>query len=144
MSVYNPGFPHPDHRGLTVTTPKFAIFDHIEDIPGTPTSQLFKDRLALIKTADEAGFAGYHLAEHHGSELCMAPSPPRPFQERIPFWYPGSPQTAGQYGMSLRWPGKIDVADHEQYVAAFNDHKDNSIRMDRQHGRRHRVRGRHA
>jgi alkanesulfonate monooxygenase SsuD/methylene tetrahydromethanopterin reductase-like flavin-dependent oxidoreductase (luciferase family) len=56
-----------------VTTPKFAIFDHIEDIPGTPTSQLFKDRLALIKTADEAGFTGYHLAEHHGGELCMAP-----------------------------------------------------------------------
>ena len=23
---------------------------------------------------DEAGFAGYHLAEHHGSELCLAPN----------------------------------------------------------------------
>ena len=52
---------------------KFGIFDHIEDIPGTPTSQLFKDRLTLIKMADEAGFGGYHLAEHHGSGLCMAP-----------------------------------------------------------------------
>jgi alkanesulfonate monooxygenase SsuD/methylene tetrahydromethanopterin reductase-like flavin-dependent oxidoreductase (luciferase family) len=218
-----------------VTTPKFAIFDHIEDIPGTPTSQLFKDRLALIKTADEAGFAGYHLAEHHGGELCMAPSqelfiaaasqvteqirlgpmvkllpmhnpvqiiedmcvldqltegrlefgvgrgavpiehywfgdewhgsrerfadalgiieralrngeissegsqfydfPPmplstKPFQERIPFWYPGSPQTAGQYGMSLMWPGKIDEAAYEKYLAAWNDHKGDSIRMD--------------
>jgi Luciferase-like monooxygenase len=57
-----------------MTTPQFAIFDHIEAIPGTPTSQLFKDRLALIRTADEAGFAGYHLAEHHGGGLCMAPS----------------------------------------------------------------------
>jgi hypothetical protein len=28
-----------------MTTPQFAIFDHIEDIPGTPTSQLFKGRL---------------------------------------------------------------------------------------------------
>ena len=37
---------------------KFGIFDHIEDIPGTPTSQLFKDRLTLIRMADEAGFAG--------------------------------------------------------------------------------------
>ena len=24
--------------------------------------------------ADEAGFAGFHLAEHHGSDLCMAPN----------------------------------------------------------------------
>ena len=53
---------------------KFGIFDHIENIPGTPTSRLFEDRLTLIKMADEAGFAGYHLAEHHGGELCMAPS----------------------------------------------------------------------
>ena len=52
----------------------FGIFDHIEDIPGTPTPQLFKDRLDLIKMADEAGFAGFHLAEHHGSDLCMAPN----------------------------------------------------------------------
>ena len=57
-----------------MTRPKFGIFDHIEDIPGTPTSQLFKERLELIKMADEAGFGGFHLAEHHGGELCMAPS----------------------------------------------------------------------
>ena len=54
--------------------PTFGIFDHIEDIPGTPTHQLFQDRLDLIKMADEAGFAGFHLAEHHGSDLCMAPN----------------------------------------------------------------------
>lgn len=54
--------------------PKFGIFDHIEDIPGTPTPQLLKDRLDLIKMADEAGFAGFHLAEHHGTDLCMAPN----------------------------------------------------------------------
>ena len=24
--------------------------------------------------ADQAGFAGFHLAEHHGSDLCMAPN----------------------------------------------------------------------
>ena len=57
-----------------MATPTFGIFDHIEDIPGTPTSQLLKDRLALVTTADEAGFAGYYFAEHHGSELCMAPN----------------------------------------------------------------------
>ena len=55
-------------------TPTFGIFDHIEAIPGTSTAQLLKDRLDLVKTADEAGFTGYYLAEHHGSELCMAPN----------------------------------------------------------------------
>ena len=54
--------------------PTFGIFDHIEGIPGTSTPQLLKDRLDLIKMADDAGFAGFHLAEHHGSDLCMAPN----------------------------------------------------------------------
>lgn len=57
-----------------MATPTFGIFDHIEDIPGTPTRRLFQDRLELIKLADEAGFVGYHFAEHHGSDLCMAPN----------------------------------------------------------------------
>jgi alkanesulfonate monooxygenase SsuD/methylene tetrahydromethanopterin reductase-like flavin-dependent oxidoreductase (luciferase family) len=215
-------------------TSRFGIFDHIEDIPGTPTSRLFKERLELIRMADEAGFAGYHLAEHHGSDLCMAPSqelfiaaasqvttqirlgplvkllpfhhpvriiedictldqltegrlefgvgrgavpiehywfsgqwedsrerftdilgivqraltdgeissegsrffdfPPvplstKPLQERIPFWYPGSPLTAGRHGMSLMWPGKIEPAAYEQYLQAWSDHRDTDIRM---------------
>lgn len=55
-----------------MATPTFGIFDHLEDLPGTPTHQLFQDRLDLVRMADEAGFAGYHLAEHHGSDLCMS------------------------------------------------------------------------
>ena len=207
---------------------KFGVFDHIEDISGTPTSRLFKDRLELIRMADQAGFAGYHFAEHHGSDLCMAPSQElfiaaasqmtsdirlgpmvkllpmhhpvriiedmclldqltegrlefgvgrgpvpiehywfshewsdarerfadvlgivakaletgeissensrffdfptmpmatRPFQENIPFWYPGSPQIAGRYGMSLMWPGKINHEAYEQYLRAWHDHE---------------------
>ncbi len=57
-----------------MTTPTFGIFDHIEAIPGTSTPQLLKDRLELIRMADQAGFTGYYLAEHHGTELCMAPT----------------------------------------------------------------------
>jgi alkanesulfonate monooxygenase SsuD/methylene tetrahydromethanopterin reductase-like flavin-dependent oxidoreductase (luciferase family) len=57
-----------------VDTLTFGIFDHIEDIPGTPTHRLLQDRLDLIRFADEAGFSAFHLAEHHGSELCMAPN----------------------------------------------------------------------
>jgi alkanesulfonate monooxygenase SsuD/methylene tetrahydromethanopterin reductase-like flavin-dependent oxidoreductase (luciferase family) len=57
-----------------MSTPTFGIFDHIEGIPGTSVAEVLKDRLALVRMADEAGFAGYHLAEHHGSELCLAPN----------------------------------------------------------------------
>jgi alkanesulfonate monooxygenase SsuD/methylene tetrahydromethanopterin reductase-like flavin-dependent oxidoreductase (luciferase family) len=214
---------------------KFGIFDHLEQIPGTPISRLFKDRLTLIKMADQAGFGGYHLAEHHGSDLCMAPNQEvfiaaasqvtrqirfgpmvkllpmhhpiriiedicvidqltdgrlefgvgrgpvpfehywfshewaesrdrftdvlgiieralasgeissdgsrffdfptmpmaiRPLQDRIPFWYPGSPQTAGRHGMSLMWPGKIDESAYEQYLRAWHDHKGSDLRFD--------------
>ena len=57
-----------------MASPTFGIFDHIEEIPGTDTQRLFRDRLELIKLADEAGFESFHLAEHHGSGLCMAPN----------------------------------------------------------------------
>jgi alkanesulfonate monooxygenase SsuD/methylene tetrahydromethanopterin reductase-like flavin-dependent oxidoreductase (luciferase family) len=53
---------------------QFGIFDHIEGMPGTEMGQLYRDRLDLIKMADQAGFHAYHLAEHHGTDLCMAPS----------------------------------------------------------------------
>ena len=215
--------------------PSFGIFDHIEDIPGTPTPQLLKDRLDLIKMADEAGFAGFHLAEHHGSDLCMAPNQEvfiaaasqitknirlgpmvkllplhhpvriiedmvvvdnltngrldfgvgrgvapiehywfgsnwpesrdrfvdvlgiicdafatdeissenskfydfptipmstKPVQNPIPFWYPGSPVTAGRHGMSLMWPGPIDQASHDLYVETWHAHKGDTHRVD--------------
>jgi alkanesulfonate monooxygenase SsuD/methylene tetrahydromethanopterin reductase-like flavin-dependent oxidoreductase (luciferase family) len=219
---------------------RFGVFDHIENIPGTPTSQLFKDRLELIRMADQAGFAGYHFAEHHGSDLCMAPSQElfiaaasqvtsdirlgpmvkllpmhhpvrivedmcvidqltegrlefgvgrgpvpieqhwfshewseardrftdvlgivvraletgeissansrffdfptmpmaiRPFQENIPFWYPGSPQVAGRYGMSLMWPGKISPEAYEQYLQAWQEHEGGDIRLEGPNGK---------
>ena len=216
-------------------SPSFGIFDHIEDIPGTSTPQLLKDRLDLIKMADEAGFAGFHLAEHHGSDLCMAPNQEvfiaaasqitknirlgpmvkllplhhpvriiedmvvvdnltngrldfgvgrgvapiehywfgsnwpesrdrfvdvlgiicdafatgeissenskfydfptipmstKPVQNPIPFWYPGSPVTAGRHGMNLMWPGPIDQASYDLYVETWNAHKGDTHRVD--------------
>jgi len=218
-----------------VTTPTFGIFDHIEHIPGTPTWQLFRDRIDFIKMADDAGFVGFHLAEHHGSELCMAPNqesfmgaavqatknirigplvkllplhhpvrivedmctldqlsegrldfgvgrgpvpvehywhggnwreardrftdtlgiicdalatgeissansqfhdfPPvpmvtKPLQNPIPFWYPGSPVTAGRHGMNLMWPGPIDQEAYDTYVEHWNRHKGDTLRVD--------------
>ena len=218
-----------------MTAPTFGIFDHIEDIPGTPTHQLFKDRLDLIRMADEAGFAGFHLAEHHGSDLCMAPNQEvfiaaasqvtknirlgpmvkllplhhpvriiedmcvvdqltegrldfgvgrgvapiehywfgsnwpeskerfedtlgiicdafatgeissanstfydfptvplstKPLQDPIPFWYPGSPVTAGRHGMNLMWPGPIDQRAYDLYVETWHKHKGDTMRLD--------------
>lgn len=53
---------------------RFGVFDHLERIPGTPLPELFRQRLELVKLADQGGITGYHLAEHHGCELCMAPN----------------------------------------------------------------------
>jgi alkanesulfonate monooxygenase SsuD/methylene tetrahydromethanopterin reductase-like flavin-dependent oxidoreductase (luciferase family) len=215
--------------------PSFGIFDHIEDIPGTPTPKLLRDRIDLIKMADEAGFAGFHLAEHHGSDLCMAPNQEvfiaaasqvtknirmgpmvkllplhhpvriiedmvvvdnltngrldfgvgrgvapiehhwfgsrwteshdrffdvmgiisdafrngeissenskyydfptipmstKPVQNPIPFWYPGSPVTAGRHGLNLMWPGPIDQDSYDLYVETWNAHKGDTHRVD--------------
>jgi alkanesulfonate monooxygenase SsuD/methylene tetrahydromethanopterin reductase-like flavin-dependent oxidoreductase (luciferase family) len=72
--VERPGIRPTRKDPVAVATPTFGIFDHIEDIPGTPTRQLFQDRLELVRLAEEAGFSAFYLAEHHGSGLCMAPN----------------------------------------------------------------------
>ncbi len=52
----------------------FGIFDHIER-RDERLSELYEGRLRLLEAADAAGFFCYHLAEHHGTPLGMAPSP---------------------------------------------------------------------
>ena len=52
---------------------EFGLFDHIEGIPGTSMHQLLRDRIELVKMLYGAGFTGYHVAEHHGTDLCLAP-----------------------------------------------------------------------
>jgi alkanesulfonate monooxygenase SsuD/methylene tetrahydromethanopterin reductase-like flavin-dependent oxidoreductase (luciferase family) len=53
---------------------EFGIFDHQERRRDVPLDQQYRERLAWVAQADRAGFYGYHLAEHHGSRLCVAPS----------------------------------------------------------------------
>ena len=52
----------------------FALFDHL-DVRAEPPAQTFSDRIELIRAAEQAGFRAYHLAEHHGTPLGLAPSP---------------------------------------------------------------------
>src|SRR5437764_210912 len=42
---------------------------------GGPLGRFFDERLRLIERIEQAGFAGYHLAEHHSTPLGMAASP---------------------------------------------------------------------
>ena len=52
----------------------FAIFDHL-DSDGGPLGQFFENRLRLLELIEQAGFHGYHMAEHHSTPLGMAGSP---------------------------------------------------------------------
>jgi alkanesulfonate monooxygenase SsuD/methylene tetrahydromethanopterin reductase-like flavin-dependent oxidoreductase (luciferase family) len=51
----------------------FAIFDQMERLD-TPLHQLYRDRLALLEAADQAGFWCYFKSEHHMTPLDTAPS----------------------------------------------------------------------
>ena len=53
---------------------KFGVFDHMDD-SGLPLSQQFENRMKLAEAYDRFGFQTYHLAEHHGTPLGLAPSP---------------------------------------------------------------------
>ncbi len=53
---------------------QFGTFVWVDDAD-RPLHQLYDDHLHLAGRADELGFFGYHLAEHHNTTLGMAPSP---------------------------------------------------------------------
>jgi len=53
---------------------RFGVFDHL-DKSGLPLTDVYRQRLDLIEAYDRAGFYAFHLAEHHGSPLGLAPSP---------------------------------------------------------------------
>jgi alkanesulfonate monooxygenase SsuD/methylene tetrahydromethanopterin reductase-like flavin-dependent oxidoreductase (luciferase family) len=53
---------------------QFGVFDHMDRATG-PLHQFYADRLALVERYDQAGFYGYHVAEHHATPLGLSPSP---------------------------------------------------------------------
>jgi alkanesulfonate monooxygenase SsuD/methylene tetrahydromethanopterin reductase-like flavin-dependent oxidoreductase (luciferase family) len=53
---------------------KFGIFDHLDNID-LPLARFFGERLRIVELYEQFGFHCYHVAEHHGTSLGMAPSP---------------------------------------------------------------------
>jgi len=53
---------------------KFGVFDHMDD-SGISLGRQFENRMKLAEAYDRFGFYAYHLAEHHGTPLGLAPSP---------------------------------------------------------------------
>jgi alkanesulfonate monooxygenase SsuD/methylene tetrahydromethanopterin reductase-like flavin-dependent oxidoreductase (luciferase family) len=52
-----------------------GIFDHLDRREGVPLAEFYESRLRLLEKYDRAGFAAYHLAEHHVTPLGLAPVP---------------------------------------------------------------------
>src|ERR1044072_4565361 len=53
---------------------QFGVFDHL-DKNGRPLARYHAKRLEVIEAYERAGFYAYHVAEHHLTDLGMAPSP---------------------------------------------------------------------
>ncbi len=52
---------------------QLGLFDHLERVKDRPLAQQYNERINFISHADEAGFWGLHVAEHHSSRLNMTP-----------------------------------------------------------------------
>ena len=53
---------------------QFGVFDHL-DKNDRPLARYYAKRLEVIAACERAGFYAYHVAEHHLTDLGMAPSP---------------------------------------------------------------------
>lgn len=53
---------------------KFGLFDYI-DRRDESTSVTYDKRVEFVQAAEEAGFYGYHVTEHHVAPLSQTPSP---------------------------------------------------------------------
>jgi alkanesulfonate monooxygenase SsuD/methylene tetrahydromethanopterin reductase-like flavin-dependent oxidoreductase (luciferase family) len=54
---------------------RVGIFDWIDHNSSLSLAETYEQRLRMLELADEAGIWGYHMAEHHGTPLAVAPSP---------------------------------------------------------------------
>jgi alkanesulfonate monooxygenase SsuD/methylene tetrahydromethanopterin reductase-like flavin-dependent oxidoreductase (luciferase family) len=54
---------------------EFGIFDHLDANSDLTLADYYEARLKIIEAYDRLGFYSYHVAEHHGTPIGMAPSP---------------------------------------------------------------------
>jgi alkanesulfonate monooxygenase SsuD/methylene tetrahydromethanopterin reductase-like flavin-dependent oxidoreductase (luciferase family) len=54
---------------------RFGLFDHIDHNGHDDLARLFDERLEYVEAAEAAGFYCYHVSEHHGTPLNLAPVP---------------------------------------------------------------------
>jgi alkanesulfonate monooxygenase SsuD/methylene tetrahydromethanopterin reductase-like flavin-dependent oxidoreductase (luciferase family) len=54
---------------------EFGIFDHLDRNDTVSFADYYESRLKIIEAYDRFGFYSYHVAEHHGTPIGMAPSP---------------------------------------------------------------------
>jgi len=54
---------------------QFGWWDHFEQRSDVTRARQYDERIQLIQRAEQYGFHGYHVAEHHFTTLDMAPSP---------------------------------------------------------------------
>src|SRR5207302_6954930 len=60
--------------GMAREPVRFGLFDWIDE-SGRDLGDTYEERLRVLELADRAGFYGFHLAEHHATELSTVPSP---------------------------------------------------------------------
>ncbi len=53
---------------------RFGVFDWVDD-SRLPLAEIYEQRLKLVELAESSGIWCYHVAEHHGTPLGLAPSP---------------------------------------------------------------------
>ncbi|KAA9132129.1 LLM class flavin-dependent oxidoreductase [Microbacterium caowuchunii] len=54
---------------------EFGVFDWVDAAPGETVAETYAARIRLVRAAEDLGFSRYHVAEHHGTPLGLAPSP---------------------------------------------------------------------
>ena len=59
----------------TADTLRIGIFDWIDHNTSLSLTETYEQRLRMLELAEEGGIWGYHMAEHHGTPLAVAPSP---------------------------------------------------------------------
>ena len=88
----------------------------------------FEDVLGIISEAFATGEISSENSKYY--DFPTIPLSTKPYQETIPFWYPGRPVTAGRHGMNLMWPGPIDQETYDTYVETWHKHKGDTLRFD--------------